>query len=98
MASALNDGRGCQLSPLGSHLVGSASHRAERQKEGRTMSKKSNVNPEHYKLAGRDRPGEDILHKQNKQKFRQAKAAASEGTPNVIPGAQVISGKSNTVI
>ena len=60
------------------------------------MSKKSNVNPEHYKLAGRDRPGEDILHKQNKQKFRQAKAAASEGTPNVLPGAQPASKAGST--
>jgi hypothetical protein len=57
-------------------------------RERKTMSKKSNVNPEHYKVAGRDRPGEDILHKQNKQKLTQAKAVASEGAVNVLPGPQ----------
>ena len=54
------------------------------------MSKKNRVNPDHYKLTGRDRPGEDILHKQNKEKFRRAKATASEGAANPIPGAQPV--------
>jgi hypothetical protein len=31
------------------------------------MSKKNNVNPDHYKIAGRDRPGEDVVHERNKQ-------------------------------
>jgi hypothetical protein len=51
------------------------------------MSKKNNVNADHYKLAGRDRPGDDILHVQNKQKVRQAKAASRASTPDVLPGA-----------
>jgi hypothetical protein len=31
------------------------------------MSKKNNVNPDHYKTAGRDRPGEDVVHERNRQ-------------------------------
>lgn len=30
------------------------------------MSQKSNVNPDHYKQAGRDRQGEDILHERER--------------------------------
>lgn len=33
------------------------------------MSKRINVNPDHYKVAGRERPGEDIVQTENKQKF-----------------------------
>ncbi|HZS06433.1 MAG TPA: hypothetical protein VFD58_16460 [Blastocatellia bacterium] len=51
------------------------------------MSNKNNVNPDHYKVAGRDRPGEDILHEQNKQQYSQAKAGSGAGAPNLIPGA-----------
>ena len=56
------------------------------------MGKKSNVNPDHYKTAGRERQGEDIAQEQHRQKYAQAKAAqrkASRGksTPNLIPGA-----------
>lgn len=55
------------------------------------MGKKSNVNPDHYKTAGRERQGEDIAQDQQKQKYAQAKAAqrkASRGksAPNLIPG------------
>ena len=53
------------------------------------MSRKNNVNPDYYKLAGRDRPSEDV---------RPAPAAADEPPPrrrkkgdgpppNLIPGA-----------
>lgn len=35
---------------------------------------KSNVNPNHYKVAGRDRQGEDILVERNKQKHAQSLA------------------------
>jgi hypothetical protein len=39
------------------------------------MSRNINVNPAHYKLRGRERQGEDILHDLNKQVFaRQADA------------------------
>ena len=33
---------------------------------------KHNVNPDHYKVAGRERQGEDILQTRNKQKLAQS--------------------------
>ena len=51
------------------------------------MSHKNNVNPDHYKLAGRDRPNEDVLPEEEKQKYAQAKAGAQQGRQNFIPGA-----------
>ncbi len=33
------------------------------------MSKRINVNPDHYKVAGRERPGDDVVASENKQKF-----------------------------
>lgn len=33
------------------------------------MSGKNNVNPDHYKIAGRDRQGEDIQPELEKQKY-----------------------------
>ena len=33
------------------------------------MSKRSNVNPDHYKLAGRGRQGENIVHRDERQAF-----------------------------
>ena len=33
---------------------------------------KHNVNPDHYKVAGRERQGEDILQARNKQKLAQS--------------------------
>ena len=49
---------------------------------------KSNVNPDHYKTAGRERQGEDIVQEIHKQKFTQAEAARAgqPGSPNFIPG------------
>jgi hypothetical protein len=32
------------------------------------MTKYNNVNPGQYKLGGRERPGEGILHEQNKER------------------------------
>jgi hypothetical protein len=58
------------------------------RKESKSMSKKSNVNADHYKSAGRDRPGDDILHAQNKHKLTQTKAASRASAPKMIPGAQ----------
>lgn len=53
------------------------------------MSQKSNVNPDAYEQAGRDRPGDDILHQVNKQQFAQAEQGKSSGhgAENFIPGA-----------
>lgn len=38
------------------------------------MSSKNNVNPDHYKLAGRDRQGEDIVQSVQKQQFAESEA------------------------
>jgi hypothetical protein len=38
------------------------------------MSGKNNVNPDHYKVAGRDRPGEDVVHERQKQSLAQEQA------------------------
>ena len=51
---------------------------------------KSNVNPNHYKTAGRERQGEDIVQEIHKQKFAQEEAAHAGqqlGNQNFIPGA-----------
>ena len=38
---------------------------------------KSNVNPDHYKTAGRERQGEDIVQEIHKQNLTQAEAAGA---------------------
>jgi hypothetical protein len=47
------------------------------------MGKKNNVNPDHYKEEGRERPGQDINQEIHKQKFAQSqneqRIARSEG-------------------
>lgn len=50
---------------------------------------KSNVNPNHYKTAGRERQGEDIVQEIHKQELTQAQAAGrqGQGAENFIPGA-----------
>ena len=50
------------------------------------MSKKNNVNPDHYKTAGRERQGEDIVHKVYKRQFTQSKSHSGERQSNFIPG------------
>jgi hypothetical protein len=50
------------------------------------MSKKNNVNPDHYKVAGRERQGEDIIHGVYKRKFAQSKSQAVERQTRYIPG------------
>jgi hypothetical protein len=54
------------------------------------MSKKNNVNPDHYKTAGRERPGEDIAHDAYKRWYMQSRTAADAHAHvrNFIPGAQ----------
>ena len=49
------------------------------------MSKKINVNPDHYKVAGRERQGEDILQEEHKQRFTKAEERATEGKPRSAP-------------
>ncbi len=38
------------------------------------MGKKNNVNPNHYKTAGRDRPGDNLLQQEHRNAFTQAQA------------------------
>ncbi len=45
------------------------------------MSKKSNVNPDHYKTAGRTRQGEDIVQEIETQKFAQSRQDATVHDP-----------------
>ncbi|HUE81369.1 MAG TPA: hypothetical protein VMM84_04575 [Pyrinomonadaceae bacterium] len=47
------------------------------------MSKKVNVNPDHYKTAGRERQGDDIVQEIHRQKFAQAKAADKRASKKV---------------
>lgn len=50
---------------------------------------KANVNPNHYKTAGRERQGEAVVQEIHKQKFTQTNVAPA-GRPddqNFIPGA-----------
>jgi hypothetical protein len=35
------------------------------------MSGKNNVNPDHYKVAGRNRPNETVIHERQKQAMAQ---------------------------
>lgn len=39
------------------------------------MSKNINVNPDHYKSAGRERPGEAIQHERNKRELAMEEKA-----------------------
>jgi hypothetical protein len=58
------------------------------------MSSKNNVNPDHYKVAGRDRPNDDLLQNVQKQQFAEAEArrkrtaAAALGDREQQPAAQ----------
>lgn len=42
------------------------------------MSKNNNVNPGQYKVAGRERPGEDVVTADNKAAFTQARPEAKQ--------------------
>lgn len=45
------------------------------------MSKKSNVNPDHYKTAGRTRQGENIVQEIQTQKYMQSRQDATVHAP-----------------
>ena len=51
------------------------------------MGRKNNVNPDHYKTAGRERPGQDIVQEIHKQKFTQAQQDTG-GSIYIPEGAQ----------
>jgi len=44
------------------------------------MSKNNNVNPGQYKVAGRERPGEDVVAAEHKARLTQAQPAAKGST------------------
>lgn len=48
------------------------------------MSKRINVNPDHYKTAGRQRPGDQVVQDLYKQKFGRSRAGRSE--TKTLPG------------
>lgn len=52
-----------------------------------TMSKRINVNPGQYKVAGRERQGEDIVHEDQKRLMNEREKEHGPGSPNFIPGA-----------
>jgi hypothetical protein len=45
------------------------------------MSKYNNVNPQHYKVRGRERQGEDIRQTAERQTFAKAEERATRGKP-----------------
>jgi hypothetical protein len=50
------------------------------------MSKHTNVNPDHYKVAGRERQGEDVVHEVERREAKrleseQRRANAKSGHP-----------------
>jgi len=60
------------------------------------MGKKNNVNPDHYKTAGRERQGDDIVQEIHKQEYAQAEAARQNAdTTNFIPGAAPVGESAN---
>jgi hypothetical protein len=52
------------------------------------MSKRNNMNPDHYVGRGRDRNSTGIVHDIQKRPFEASRPARrGHGTPNFIPGA-----------
>jgi hypothetical protein len=49
------------------------------------MSKKSNVHPDHYKTAGRSRPGDDLLHARETQAYAQSQQDSTRHAPAAAP-------------
>jgi hypothetical protein len=52
---------------------------AGRLQSDQAMSRKSNINPDHYKKAGRGRQGQGIVQDVERQKFREEEASRSRG-------------------
>lgn len=51
------------------------------------MSKKSNVNPNHYKTAGRDRPGDNLGQEKHRLNFTRGRAERQQAVSKQIPPA-----------
>jgi hypothetical protein len=49
------------------------------------MSKRINVNPDHYKVAGRERQGEDVVHRDERQTFKAGQPAGARWPPSRKP-------------
>jgi len=58
------------------------------------MSKKINVNPAHYKTAGRERQGDDVVQDIHKKEYTQSKARL-EREKNAQPGPTVTGQSTN---
>jgi hypothetical protein len=48
---------------------------------------KNNVNPDHYKVAGRERRGEDILQAEQKETLARSRATARSASRTRVPAA-----------
>lgn len=53
------------------------------------MSRKNNVNTDHYKTAGRGRPGEVALADARKHSYKPAASGARASNTGLLPGARV---------
>ena len=51
------------------------------------MSKNINVNPDHYKVAGRERQGEDVVHEIERSTMAQDEAARERWQAKKKPAA-----------
>lgn len=51
------------------------------------MSKKNNVNPDHYKTAGRDRQGQAVAQELHRGRYAKSRESADVGAP-VPPAAK----------
>ncbi len=49
------------------------------------MSKKSNVNPDHYKTRGREPIGQDVVHELERQKLTQERSELEKESAKPLP-------------
>jgi len=49
------------------------------------MGRKSNVDPDHYKTAGRDPQGQSVLQEVERQKLKEVQARLSRATAGPVP-------------
>jgi hypothetical protein len=47
------------------------------------MSKNINVNPDHYKVAGRERPGEDVIHSEERRALARETREPRRQAPHI---------------
>jgi hypothetical protein len=56
---------------------------ARAKSTGVDVSKKVNVNPDHYKVAGRLRQGDDVVQEEHRQSLAQRKRRAASKKPSI---------------